>query len=354
MKQIPILIPSYEPDERLIKFIDELDQNNIFPIIIVDDGSGKLYQDIFNKVETIIRKHDGVLLHHDVNKGKGRALKTGFKYIIDNLKDAIGCVTADSDGQHSVNCIKSVKEKLQDYPNDLVLGVREFDIEGIPWTSRMGNKITEKVFAYLSGVHVSDTQTGLRGIPLKFMNELLDIKGERFEFEMRMLIEAADNYPIKEVPIKTIYDSETNHQTHFNPLKDSIKIYKILGERFLKFLFSSLSSSVVDLVLFSIFCLIFKKSIALYYVTISTVLARVFSAIYNYLINYKFVFNSKNKIVTSISKYALLAVIQMICSATLLTLAVYLFPNIKELILKMIVDIFLFFISYKIQQKFVF
>lgn len=354
MNEIPVLIPSYEPDDRLIKLIEELDSSDVYPIIIVDDGSGDKYHDIFDNVETIIKKYGGVILHHEVNKGKGRGLKTGFKYILDNYKDAIGCVTADSDGQHTVDSIKAVKEEMTKYPNDLIMGVRSFDGEGIPWTSRVGNKITEKVFSYLSGVHVTDTQTGLRGIPSKFMDELLNTKGERFEFEMRMLVEAADNYPIKEVTIETVYDSAENHQTHFNPFKDSIKIYKILGERFIKFLFSSLSSSVVDLLLFSLFCLIFKRSLSIYYVTVSTIIARIFSAIYNYLINYRFVFNSKNKVTTSISKYALLALIQMLCSALLVTLAVQLLPSVKEVILKAVIDIFLFFISYKIQQKFVF
>lgn len=136
------------------------------------------------------------------------------------------------------------------YENKLILGVGKFDSEGIPWKSRFENTMTEKVFQYILGVHVSDTQTGLRGIPTNFMKDLLDVNGERFEFEMRMLLESAGKYDICEIPIETIYDSKTEHQTHFNPIKDSIRIYKILAEKFIKFILTSFSSSIIDLIVF--------------------------------------------------------------------------------------------------------
>ena len=157
---------------------------------------------------------------------------------------------------------------------------------------------------------VNDTQSGLRGIPFRFMKELIDCKGERFEYEMQMLLECAGRYDLTEVPIQTIYESKENHQTHFKPIRDSFRIYKILGKKFLKFIFSSLSSFVVDIILFYLFVLLFKEAYPALYVTIATVSARVISAVYNYLINYKFVFKSKASRSTSLTKYALLAVIK--------------------------------------------
>ncbi len=203
-------------------------------------------------------------------------------------------------------------------------------------------------------MRVSDTQSGLRGIPFKFMTELIDCKGERFEYEMQMLLECAGRYNLTEVPIKTVYDSKENHQTHFNPFKDSVRIYRILGRKFFKFVFASLSSFVIDILLFHLLVLLLKDSFAAFYVTIATVGARVISAIYNYLINYKFVFKSKAKKGTSLTKYALLAVIQMCLSAGIVTGIVMLFPGCRETLVKAIVDTVLFLISYSIQQKFVF
>ena len=297
---------------------------------------------------------NGIILHHEVNKGKGRALKTAFKYVLDNIPEAIGVVTADSDGQHNKKAISDVSDTLSLNKDSLVLGVRSFDGEGIPWKSVFGNKLTIKVLRYVSGVKVTDTQTGLRGIPKEFMKDLLDVRGERFEFETEMLVETAGRYPIKETPIETIYDSRENHQTHFNPLTDSIKIYKVLGRRFLKFIISSLSSSVLDLVLFAVFCYLLRTPDSLLYVSLATVIARVISATYNYIINYKIVFKSKESVSKSIIKYVGLAVVQMMLSALLVTIGVKIFTGHNETVIKIIVDVFLFFVSYKIQQNFVF
>lgn len=352
-KQVGIVIPAYEPDDRFLALLRDLDAAGIGPIYVVDDGSGPAYKALFDAATPLIERSGGTLLHHEVNRGKGRALKTAFQYCLEHNADLTAVVTADSDGQHTVECIKRVIEAVRQNPGALILGVRKFDTEEVPWKSRYGNRLTEKVFAYISGVHVSDTQTGLRGIQRDYMAQLLELKGERFEFEMRMLLDAADRYPIVEVPIRTVYDSRENHQTHFNPLKDSIRIYRIIGARFFRYLFSSLSSCVLDLLLFSIFCAVFKPVLPLLYAAVATALARLLSASYNYLINYKLVFHSKEKIGTSALRYVLLASIQMLCSAALVTVLVLLLP-VPETLVKALVDTVLFFVSYQIQQRMVF
>lgn len=352
---IPIVIPSYEPDERFPAILTDLNEAGLGPVVVVDDGSGDNYQNFFAQAEQIIKPLGGVVLHHDGNKGKGRALKTAFSYILDNMPEATGCVTADSDGQHSVECIKKCLDALIENPTSLILGVRDFSGEDVPFKSRAGNNLTVKVFGYLCGVKVSDTQTGLRGISREFMKELLDVEGERFEFETRMLVVTKDKYKIVEVPIKTIYDSKENHQTHFNPVKDSIRIYKIFGIIFAKFLFASLSSSIIDLALFHVFCKLLGMVIdTAVYVAVATVFARVISATYNYLINYKLVFNSGKKHSSSFPKYVFLAIIQMSLSAVLVTLFVALFPAVPELGFKIPVDIILFLASYYIQRRFIY
>ena len=354
-KTIPIVIPSYEPDERLITLLNDLNAAGLGPVIIVNDGSGTEYDEIFSRAEKLIEGNGGKLISYQPNKGKGRALKTAFSYIAENMPDALGCVTADSDGQHTPGCIASIMDAFRKEPENLILGVRTFDGEDIPWKSRFGNNLTVKVFAYVSGVRVSDTQTGLRGIPFKFMKDLIDVKGERFEYETRMLLECAGLYKITEVPIKTVYDSKENHQTHFDPFKDSIRIYKILGVKFVKYVFASLSSFVVDILLFTLFCWLFEKVIPDdYIVPVATVCARVFSATYNYTVNYFLVFKSRAGKVTSLAKYALLAFVQMLASAGLVWGFVKLLPFIPKTVIKCIIDTLLFLLSYSIQQKFVF
>lgn len=350
---IPIVIPAYEPDSNLPLLLHTLAENNVGPVIVVDDGSGEQYASIFEKARSLVEGNGGTVLVHEVNRGKGRALKTAFQYILDNYQGVVGAVTADSDGQHTVDCIRKVMAALEAKPEELILGVRDFSGDDIPWKSRFGNNLTEKVFAYVAGVHVSDTQTGLRGIPREFMRDLLDVAGERFEFEMQMLLESVNRYPISEVEIETIYDSVEDHQTHFDPVADSIKIYRILGKKFLKYIFASFSSSILDLVLFSVFCF-FLEGRYISYVAVATVLARIISAVYNYTINYKVVFKSKENVGKASAKYFLLALVQMGLSAALVSGAVMLLPFVPKVVVKGVVDTLLFFVSYHIQQKFVF
>lgn len=351
---VPIVIPSYEPDDRLISLLHDFDDKAMGPVIIVNDGSSEEYDKIFAEAESIITKRGGKYISYRPNRGKGRALKTAFSYIKDNMPDSIGCVTADSDGQHTPECISKIIDTLIAKPDNLVLGVRKFDKKEIPWKSYFGNTITICVFSYVAGMRVSDTQSGLRGIPFKFMSELIDTKGERFEYEMQMLLECAGRYDLTEVPIATIYDSKENHQTHFRPFQDSVIIYRVLGKKFFKFVFASVSSFIVDILLFYLFVLLFKDVFGAFYITFATIGARVISAVYNYLINYKFVFKSKASRTTSLTKYALLAIVQMLLSAGIVSLIVFMLPNSWETLVKMIVDMILFLISYAVQQRFVF
>ena len=351
---IPIIIPAYKPDERLLELLDEMNKADLSPVIVVNDGSGEGYDNIFLQAENIISVNDGVLLEHDENKGKGRALKTAFEYVLEHLPEAAGVVTADSDGQHTVDCIGRVANELQNYRNGLILGVRSFAGDDIPWKSRFGNNLTEKVFKYATGVHVSDTQTGLRGIPREFLADLIGMKGERYEFETRMLMEAAGRYPIREVPIKTVYDSKDDHTTSFNPVLDSIRIYRVLGRRFLGFAFSSMSSSIIDLSVFALICRLFRNGNTDLYIAGATFTARIISAVYNYLINYKLVFKSREKIGVSGVKYVILAMAQLALSALLVTAGVKTIRILPEVVIKMVVDTVLFFISYYIQQNYVF
>lgn len=348
VKRIPVVIPAYEPDEKLTGLLSKLRGEGFANIVLVDDGSGDEYFRIFDKAE---KEYGCTVLRHAVNQGKGRALKTAFNFCLKTFPDMPGVITADSDGQHTPACILSCARALMKSPEALVLGCRCFDGEDVPARSEFGNKCTRIVMKYLTGITVSDTQTGLRGIPADFMRQLLMVAGERFEFETNMLLETKkQKVPIVEVPIQTVYIEE-NRTSHFNPVKDSVRIYMIFG----KFLFSSLSSSVVDLVLFSVFCYLFKPMDwgRISYITASTVGARILSAFYNYSLNYKVVFQSESSVGTSLPRYVLLALIQMGLSAFLVS---RLYPHFggTEVFVKVPVDVMLFFISFAIQREFVY
>ena len=351
-EKISIVIPSYEPDENLINLCEKLIKNNLTNILIVNDGSDDKYNKVFLNIEN---KYNIKVLHHKENKGKGRALKTAFEFLLKNSdENFIGCVTADSDGQHKPEDIKLCIEKLKSNKDSLILGIRDFDMDNVPIRSVIGNKITNKVFRYLSGLKISDTQTGLRAIPKDYMEKLLHIEGERFEFETNMLLESKGVLNILEVPIETVYHSKTDHQSHFNTFSDSIKVIKILLSYLIKYTISAATSLLLDLVLFYIFTKILVSRFPESYLFISTVIARLISATYNYLVNYKFVFKSNNKHSESLLRYVALASFIMIVSGGLLTFIAPEINLISDVSVKFIVDAFLFILSYYIQKKYIF
>ena len=346
--RIPVIIPSYEPDEKLIMLLEKLKDAGFTEIVVVDDGSeGTEYQQLFIKAQDM----GCTVLHHALNQGKGRALKTAFNHCLFAYPDALGCVTIDSDGQHTVKDMTVCMQELAKFPDSLILGVRDFNKEGIPARSVFGNKTTSRVMKLLAGLSISDTQTGLRAIPAEFMKELLFEKGERFEFETNMLLATKENgRRIIEVPIETIY-LEENKSSHFNPIRDSIKIYAI----FFKFIISSLSSSIVDLVLFTLFLAILQERSfgTLSHIMLATVFARVLSAVYNFTINYKVVFKSRKKAGGAVIKYACLAVFIMLASGFLVE-QIYALTGFVEVFIKVPVDVLLFLVSFWVQREFVY
>lgn len=354
-KIIP-LIPAYEPDEKLIEYINGLINVGFEKIIIINDGSSEKCNSIFEELRNIDKC---IVLNHDVNKGKGRALKTGFLYYKENFeKDYNGIVTADSDGQHSVKDTKKIAEIVNENKNirSLILGVRDFSKKDVPSRSRFGNNITKIIFKLLYGKKISDTQTGLRGFTNSYIEDCIEISGERYEYETNMLINATINkVEIIENIIDTIYIEE-NKSSHFNPIKDSFKIYKLLFMNFIKFSCSGLISFVIDWLLFVILSSYVFKFIDLSKaILISTIIARVISSIINFILNKKVVFKEKSNknLKTTLAKYYILCILQMLASACLVLIGVKIIPISKNIV-KIIVDLILFFISYKIQQNYIF
>jgi glycosyltransferase involved in cell wall biosynthesis len=207
-----ILIPAYEPTNRMITLIKNLKDKCDYPILIVDDGSGSNYKNIFDTAEEM----GCLVLTQEKNKGKGDALKLGFEFI-QVLGQPHGIVTADCDGQHLPDDIIKIAKAVDENPNTVILGCRRFT-GTVPFRSRFGNSITRGVFAFASGVKVYDTQTGLRGYSSSMINWLCEVPGHRFEYEMNQLLEASfSGYEIKEIDIDTVY-LEENKSSHFRTI----------------------------------------------------------------------------------------------------------------------------------------
>lgn len=346
MQNISIVIPSLNPDEKLIKVVEAIINKGFKTIIIVNDGSSSEYEKYFEHVREY---EECVILKHHKNLGKGRALKTAFNYFLNTYPDYIGLVTVDADNQHHIDDICNCAKALQTNSNSLILGCRNFDLSNIPLKSKLGNKITKFVFKSLCGINISDTQTGLRAVPAALVKDFLDIAGERYDYETNMLIEAKrKNIELSEVKIRTIY-IENNKSSHFKPLRDSAKIYFLI----LKFCSVSFLSSIIDLGLFSLFMILFRNLSLSDKILLSTLIARIISSLFNFCVNKTIVFNSESNTKTTMVKYYTLAVIQMALSY----LGVYLLSNllhINSTAIKLFVDIILFIISFQIQREWVF
>ncbi len=348
--KVSIIIPSLNPDEKLNQVVDSLIDAGFEDIILVNDGSDSNHMLPFKKA---CEYPQCTLLTHEVNMGKGRALKDAFNYCNDNRKDIAGVITVDGDNQHKAPDILKCAKEMLEHPHTVVLGVRDFSQDNVPPKSKFGNNMTSFVFKFACGLNISDTQTGLRAIPYELLKTFAEVKGERFEYETNMLLEfKQSNIAFREVKIETVYIEE-NASTHFNPIKDSLKIYGVI----FKFLFSSIASSVIDLVMFTIITAILVTSTDKSVTTLcATVGARIISSLFNFTFNRKAVFKNKGSVKKSFIKYYILCVIQMLVSyglvyavSSLLSLGVGLTTCAKA-----IIDTILFVISFQIQRNWVF
>ena len=331
-----VLIPAYKPDAKMLPLCRALRGKGL-DVLLVDDGGGAQYRPLFYEAEAL----GCAVVHHAVNLGKGRALKTGLNEALNRYESLAGVVTADADGQHAPEDIVRVRNALFAHPGDLVIGARAFQGE-VPLRSRLGNGITRAVYRFVAGRKCTDTQTGLRGIPAAAIPAMLRLPGERYEFEMEMLLRLKEMHlGLYEVPIATIYENN-NEGSHFDTLRDSARIYGVI----LKFMLSSLISFVVD---YGLYLLLLGG--AHLPGAASYALARVVSSLLNYTLNRTAVFHGQGGR-GAVARYYLLAACQLGVGAGLVQLLAL--AGCKESLIKIPVDVALFFISFLIQRDFVF
>lgn len=317
-KNAVILIPCYDPDEKIMEdFLKQLTKK-FANIVFIDDGCSKEHKAYLKK---LAEKYP--MITHNVNLGKGRGIKNGINYILNNYPKAKSIVMADCDGQHGVDDIEKCLKVSLKYPDALVLGCRNFDEKDVPFKSRYGNKITRNILNMFVGEKISDTQTGLRAMSLDVARELIEVPGERYEYETNVFMAVKDkNIPIKEVGIKTIY-IENNRTSHFNPVKDSIRIYKF----FAKYLMVSFFAFIIEILIFAGLLksnLNIPLEIPLFLLLAELVSSTIVLSINNYI---------------SISSRVITYIVNVIVLCLLST------QNINLVLIKVLIDIFMFIIN---------
>ncbi|MCC7498017.1 MAG: bifunctional glycosyltransferase family 2/GtrA family protein [Bryobacterales bacterium] len=343
MSSAVVLIPAYKPGAEMTRLVSGLLERAgelLAGIVVVDDGSGSAYRPLFDAVAG----HRAVnVLRHAVNLGKGAALKTGFNHALLAWPEAAGVVTADADGQHNVEDILNVARYLTAHPGEIVLGVRGFEGH-IPLRSRVGNLLTRYVFRVFTGLRLSDTQTGLRGWPAGYCMAVLPIAINGYDFELECLMDTRENHGFKvtELPIKTIY-LDGNKSSHFNPVRDSLRIYFV----FARYCGASLAAAVIDSLFFYI---AFHLSAGL---ALSQVVGRLAALVIAFTLQRNLVFRSDASAARSLVKYLALLVVMGVVSYSMMNF-LYQRAQFPVLAAKMTAEGILFLVNFSILRQFIF
>ena len=356
-KSVAIVLPSLDPDQKFSRVVDGLIREGFAHIVIVNDGSAADRRRFFEEAAV----KGCTVLTHEINRGKGRALKTAFAHVADKLPELAGVITIDGDGQHLTEDIVACGNRMLEAGDKVVLGCRDFNLPGIPPRSVAGNKTTSRFFRLLFGIRLSDTQTGLRAIPAQYLDFFSRIEGERFEYETNMLLHMKrEGIDFLEQPIATVYDPE-DYSSHYNPVKDSLRITKVMLRFFctgsgFRYAVSAVLSWILDNGLYlGMFSLLGARIANAS--PVSQVCARVISSLFNFTMNDRFVFLTNEDHWASLGKYYCLCVPQTLISTVCLTSLVNALrigaPFLATLV-KIVIELILFVISYFIQKTWVF
>ncbi len=350
-----IIIPAYQPPKSFPPFVRALRGMTDARILIIDDGSDERYHDRFAQAMAC---ENTILIRKEKNGGKGAALRDGFAYARQHFSEDTMYVTADCDGQHAPEDVVRMTDALRQNPHALILGCRSFDEDGVPFRSRLGNKVSALLFKMFFGHELKDTQTGLRAFSHELLPMLLDVRGNGFDYETRVLTACAPlHVPILCVDIETRYAERLPSDapvSHFSPLKDSVRILHVLLSSSLRYALVAVLCSVLDSgVFFLLQNFVFGKNDGAVFILASVLGARVFSSLINFLLNFLFVFRQKSQYFLA-KYYAVWA--GRLASSYLLTLLVRpLAETVLALtLLKGLIDLLLSALTYRLLRTWVF
>lgn len=351
LSQLSAVVPVFNPEDGLVDLCRAL-CDTFGVVVVVDDGS------IENTAEFSRLPESCEIARHEVNKGKGRAIKTAIGYLRERHPEVAAAVFCDGDGQHTP--ADTVKVALKAFETGHVtLGVRDVNRKGVPFRSRFGNVLTSFLVRLIFRFPIQDTQTGLRAIPARLFPAFQALTGERYEYEMRLFSMLKSlRESLEQVPIETIYIAN-NRASHFRPVADSVRVYiGLFGGTFFKFCASSFLGFLVDNFVFTAVLLGFQSQNweRRYCILFSLVVARATSATVNYLGNKLFVFKSKSSAIRSYAKYwvLVLCIAALSYVQTALISAVFDAKGFAITFIKIVIDLILFVVSYRLQKRWVF
>ena len=330
------LIPSYDPDERLLSTVDDLRAAGFRHVIVVDDGSRPDCQPYFDALAPL----DCEVVHLPQNSGKGEALKMGFlTFLTQGWADA-GIVTVDGDGQHSgQDALRCARELLQ-HPQCLILGGRDFSGSQVPAKSKHGNRAMTVLLNRLCGIPLRDTQTGLRAIPASCLAAFSGISGGRYEYETNMLLYCKRHHiPMVEIPISTIYIDD-NAGSHYHPVLDSLRIGLTLCRYFL----TSAAGLLAGLAVFGYFmlCAAYVPLPPLPWIWLGLVSSCLASGLAGFSAHHTDASQSGVDRQRESTRYGAVTVLQCILSGLVLSFLKIFFPAVPLLLAKAVLDCTLF------------
>lgn len=343
-----VVIPAYRPDLALIGYASELLQSG--PVAVVDDGSGPAYNAIFDALAGL---PGCTVLRHPRNRGKGAALKTAICWYRDSGAELGGIITADCDGQHTVRDVLRLADALALAPDSLILGTRTFG-PGTPPKSAAGNRLISRAMDALYGIRLEDTQTGLRALPNRLLPALETLPGDRYEYELNMLIQANRMcVPFVTVPIETLY-FDNNAGSHFRAVADTLRIILLLCRCLVQYGLSSAASALVDVAFYGLMVKFVLDELPFAQrLTLAAAGARAISSIVNYSCNRRLPYVQNQRIFPTLLRYYILWACQLAVSIGLVwTLHIWL--GVDELWTKLPVDLLLAAASYQVQMRWVF
>ena len=356
LEHISVVLPSLDPDEKLLTVVDGLLEIGFSHIILVNDGSKPENLHYFEKAAS----HPQVqLLHHEVNRGKGAALKTAFEWFLQNRPQGVGVVTVDGDNQHHPEDTRACTLEMIN-SGKVILGCRDFSLDHVPARSRFGNNTTCAVFKIFCGMKISDTQTGLRAIPRDAVKAFCQVSGDRFEYETNMLLSLKElDIPYGEVKIRTVYIEE-NKSSHFRAVRDSARIYALILRHFFRYTAISILSALLDMSVFALLSrLLMYVFSGLTLTAVATGSARIISSLFNFFLNKKMVFKSNVTTTKALVRYYCLAIFVYLAQLGL-THGTYILFGIQDCqtflrtLIYVVVMTVLYIASFMIQQRWVF
>lgn len=337
-----VLIPAYNPDNSLLNLVNSLIHvfeyhkiNEGYEVVLVNDGSfSNESASVFSKLNALDMVKIINLSH---NKGKGAALKEGLKYIKTTKSEYV--VTADADGQHLADDIVAVLERSIS-KCQFIIGVRDLYTKGTPLKSFLGNGLSSIIFKIIAKKNLPDTQSGLRAFPSKNIDRMLCISGNRYQYELSVLLEF---YGGKEniCKINKVYIND-NQGTSFRPIVDSIAVYSV----FLRYCLNSFLITILD---FSIIYIMTK----LYPTIIVFIVIRLLTTHLYFFIMKIFTFKNLNHLGFQLMKFYALVTINIVISSSLFGL-LFFTNNYNFTFSYISAAIVLFILNYFIQRNVIF